>query len=281
MAFERWPAQYDPAGNLALLTRRKPILLAQQRLDALTNLSGPAFEDRRIFYRDDFRRWITNPSPKPDKAGKAGAAPDDGSRLVEQLLGQVRGTMDLTEVEKLRNRHRRETLCHGQQGQYRDRARLCAALDKIKETKEPEEAADAAKARADEYQRIFDATRTPLETSTPKSSISWNCSTTARLVRRRGHGTVHRAVQKAGEKFQSLTDKDREVVRHPEEFAKSAARTCRRLSPISCRPFARAPSMPVTFGDTVQAHDRRGRPAQLMRRCSGIWRARMVDRSAD
>ena len=120
---------------------------------------------------------------------------------MEQLLGQVRGTMDLTEVEKLEIAIAEKRYATASKGNIETARGYALLLDKIKENKEAEkEAADAAKARADEYQRIFDATRTPLENlnaeiehlmelldngTLGEAPRPWNCSAARRRKRAR------------------------------------------------------------------------------------------------
>ena len=212
---------------------------------------------------------------KEKAGGRSGssAAVDDGSRLVEQLLAQVRGTMDLTEAEKLEIAISEKKYATATAGNLETARGYALLLDAIKANKkEEQEAVEAAKARADEYQRIFDATRTPMEALNAEIEHLLDLLNDGTL----GEGAAAmelfgRAAQKAGERFQSLTDKAEKKSDVFEEFAKSAARNMQSaFADFLFDPFAKGTkSMLQNFGDTLRRMIAEAASAQLMQTLFG------------
>lgn len=242
----------------------------QQRQDALAK-SGSAYEDPRDVLSRRLPSLPPTKNEKPPKftTSKISSTPDDGSRLVEQLLAQVRGTMDLSEAEKLEIAISEKKYATATKGNLETARGYALLLDAIKANKTAEqEAAEAAKARADEYQRIFDATRTPLENLNAELDHLLDLLNNGTL----GDGAAAlelfgRAAQKAGEKFQSLTDKAEKDGDVLEEFAKSAARNMQSaFADFLFDPFQKGTkSMLQSFGDTVRRMIAEASSAQLMK----------------
>lgn len=257
--------------SLARMQRRLEYQKFQQRQDALTK-SGSAYEDPRDVLAKRLPSLnYTARDPKEAKTPrvKASSTPDDGSRLVEQLLAQVRGTMDLSEAEKLEIAISEKKYATATKGNLDTARGYALLLDAIKANKTAEqEAAAAAKERADEYQRIFDATRTPLENLNAEIDHLMTLLDNGTL----GEGAAAlelfgRAAQKAGEKFQSLTEKTKEDGDVLEEFAKSAARNMQSaFADFLFDPFQKGTkSMLQSFGDTVRRMIAEASSAQLMK----------------
>lgn len=217
-------------------------------------------------------RVLKEPAAGRARAG-SGAGTDDGSRLVEQLLAQVRGTMDLSEAEKLEIAIAENKYATATKGNLDTARGYATLLDAIKANKTAEqEAADAAKARADEYQRIFDATRTPLENLNAEIEHLMKLLDNGTLGQ--GEAALElfgRAAQKAGEKFQSLTDTAEKESGVYEKFAKSAARNMQSaFADFLFDPFAKGTkSMLQSFGDTVRRMIAEAASAQLMQTLFG------------
>lgn len=216
-------------------------------------------------------------SPKSPGGGRSSAgvkaAPDDGSKLVEQLLAQVRGTMDLTEAEKLEIAIAEKKYATASKGNLDTARGYAQLLDAIKANQTAEqEAAEAAKARTDEYQRIFDATRTPLENLNAEIEHLMTLLDNGTL----GEGAAAmelfgRAAQKAGERFQQLTDETEKAGDEFNHFAKSAAKNMQSaFADFLFDPFAKGTkSMLQSFGDTVRKMIAEAASAQLMKTLFG------------
>ena len=213
------------------------------------------------------------PKSSAGRSGSAGTPPDDGSRLVEQLLAQVRGTMELTEAEKLEIAIAEKKYATASKGNLDTARGYAQLLDAIKANKTAEqEAAEAAKTRADEYQRIFDATRTPLENLNAEIEHLMTLLDNGTL----GEGAAAmelfgRAAQKAGERFQQLTEETEKTSDEFNQFAKSAAKNMQSaFADFLFDPFAKGTkSMLQSFGDTVRKMIAEAASAQLMKTLFG------------
>jgi hypothetical protein len=194
---------------------------------------------------------------------KSAKAVDDGTRLVEQLREQVRGTQDLTEVEKLE--------LHIADGKYKtatagnlEIARGYAqTLDLIKQQKaESEKEIDLIKERAkvqqetaSEVKRIFDATRTPAEALNIEVERLLTLLNSGAL----GDGAeglelFGRAAAKAGEQMQELEARMVDTVDQSNSFAKSAAKNIQSaFADFLFDPFEKGTQgMLQSFGETIR-----------------------------
>lgn len=194
---------------------------------------------------------------------KSAKAVDDGARLVEQLREQVRGTQDLTEVEKLE--------LHIADGKYKtatagnlEIARGYAqTLDLIKQQKaESEKEIDLIKERArvqqetaSEVKRIFDATRTPAEALNIEVERLLTLLNSGAL----GDGAeglelFGRAAAKAGEQMQELEARMVDTVDQSNSFAKSAAKNIQSaFADFLFDPFEKGTQgMLQSFGETIR-----------------------------
>ena len=154
--------------------------------------------------------------------GRSEKAIDDGQRLLEQLRDRIRSTAELTEAEKLESEIADGKYKTASAANLEIARGYAQTLDAIKANKvAAEEEAALLKKRADDYQRIFDATRTPVEALNIEIE---------RLLELLNDGTLGegaaalelfgRAAAKAGEAFQSIKKPLSEI----DQFAVEAAR---------------------------------------------------------
>jgi len=154
--------------------------------------------------------------------GRSEKAIDDGQRLLEQLRDRIRSTAELTEAEKLESEIADGKYKTASAANLEIARGYAQTLDAIKANKAAaEEEAALLKKRADDYQRIFDATRTPVEALNIEIE---------RLLELLNDGTLGegaaalelfgRAAAKAGEAFQSI----RKPLSEIDQFAVEAAR---------------------------------------------------------
>ena len=158
------------------------------------------------------------------RAGRAAKAIDDGQRLVEQLRDQVRATQDLSNVEKLEAAiadGKYKTATAGNLELARGYAQILDAIEANKDAAAAEaEAWRERLAVLAEGQRVFDATRTPMEALDIEL---------LRLTELLDAGAISmetfgRAASMAGENFTKIMDKIQETDDVLNEFAKSGAR---------------------------------------------------------
>ena len=158
------------------------------------------------------------------RAGRAAKAIDDGQRLVEQLRDQVRATQDLSNVEKLEAAiadGKYKTATAGNLELARGYAEILDAIEANKDAAAAEaEAWRERLAVLAEGQRVFDATRTPMEALDIEL---------LRLTELLDAGAISmetfgRAASMAGENFTKIMDKIQETDDVLNEFAKSGAR---------------------------------------------------------
>lgn len=230
--FDRWQQSIIDAGKT--FNAAKPIVPA-----AGGNLDAPNLKD---------------PKARKVSAGRATKAIDDGQRLVEQLRDRIRGTQDLTEVEKL------ELAIADGKYKTATAANIAIArgyaetLDAIKASKvAAEEEADAQRKRLEifaEGQRVFESVRTPMEALDVEIS---------HLVELLDYGaitmdTFGRAASQAGEGFIKMADKAKQTNDVLDEFAKSAARNIQSaFADFLFDPFADGMNgMLKSFGNTVK-----------------------------
>lgn len=195
--------------------------------------------------------------------GGAGKALDDGSQLLQQLRDRIQATQNLTEVEKLEAAIA-DGKYKGATAANLEIARGYAqTLDNISAIKEESEAAseemrkqdEARKKSLEDFQRIFDATRTPAEALNIEIARLMTLLDSGVL----GEGAdglelFGRAAQQAGKRMQELDDNMEETVNHSNSFAKSAAKNIQSaFADFLFDPFEKGTKgMLQSFGDTIR-----------------------------
>ena len=195
--------------------------------------------------------------------GRAGKELDDGSQLLQQLRDRIQATQNLTEVEKLEAAIA-DGKYKGATAANLEIARGYAqTLDNISAFREESEAAseemrkqdDARKKSLEDFQRIFDATRTPAEALNIEVERLMTLLDSGVL----GEGAAGlelfgRAAQQAGKRMQELDDNMEETVNRSNSFAKSAAKNIQSaFADFLFDPFEKGTKgMLKSFGETVR-----------------------------
>ena len=203
--------------------------------------------------------------------GRTAKAVDDGQRLVEQLRDQVRATQDLSNVEKLELSiadGKYKTASAGNLELARGYAEILDAIGANK---------DAAAAEAESWrerlavlaegQRVFDATRTPLEAlDTELLRLTGLLDAGAISM-----DTFGRAASQAGEGFITIMEKVHETDDVLNEFAKSGARNIQStFADFLFDPFKDGlGGMAQAFGSTIKRMIAEAVSADLMKRIFG------------
>lgn len=219
------------------------------------------------------KRKVIFPTSDAASAGggrsKAAKALDDGQRLIEQLRDRIRSTQDLSEVEKLE--------AEIADGKYKTASAAnleiargyAQTLDAIKASKvAADEESRVLEKRASDYQRIFDATRTPVEALNIEIE---------RLVELLNNGTLGegaaamelfgRAAAKAGEEFQAI----KKPLSEMDQFAVEAARNIQdAFAEFLFDPFKNGTEgMLKGFGDAIRKMIANAIAADLAKRLFG------------
>ena len=219
------------------------------------------------------KRKVIFPTSDAASAGggrsQAAKAIDDGQRLIEQLRDRIRSTQDLSEVEKLE--------AEIADGKYKTASAAnleiargyAQTLDAIKATKiAADEESRVLEKRASDYQRIFDATRTPVEALNIEIE---------RLVELLDNGTLGegaaamelfgRAAAKAGEEFQAI----KKPLSEMDQFAVEAARNIQdAFAEFLFDPFKNGTEgMLKGFGDAIRKMIANAVAADLAKRLFG------------
>ncbi len=255
------------------------ILATRGQLDALKKFgdklkpSGDGESKPKPPSSDAINRFIHPGGTSNGGRANTSKTVDDGQRLLQQLKDRILATQHLTEVEKLE--------AEIADGKYKTAS--AANLEKAKGFAQTLDnlaslraAADAAaeeqRKRADDFQRIFDATRTPAEALNIEID---------RLLTLLDNGTLGegaaalelfgRAAQQAGEKMQSLEEQVQRTVEGIDVFAKSAAKNIQSaFAEFLFDPFANGTkSMLQSFGETVRRMIANAAAADLGRRLFG------------
>lgn len=219
------------------------------------------------------KRKVIFPTSDAASAGggrsQAAKAIDDGQRLIEQLRDRIRSTQDLSEVEKLE--------AEIADGKYKTASAAnleiargyAQTLDAIKATKiAADEESRVLEKRASDYQRIFDATRTPVEALNIEIEL---------LVELLDNGTLGegaaamelfgRAAAKAGEEFQAI----KKPLSEMDQFAVEAARNIQdAFAEFLFDPFKNGTEgMLKGFGDAIRKMIANAVAADLAKRLFG------------
>ena len=200
---------------------RQPATLFSERLEAA--FSAPHSASSVVPKRKiDFSPEI--PVTRSSGGGRSASAKaiDDGQRLVQQLKDRILATQNLTEVEKLEAAIADGKYKTASAANLETAKGYAQTLDNLAALRAAAEAAaEEQRQRADDFQRIFDATRTPAEALNIEID---------RLMTLLDNGTLGegaaalelfgRAAQQAGEKMQSLEEQVQRTVDGIDVFAK-------------------------------------------------------------
>lgn len=254
-----------------LENNRKPAVLFSEKIKAAFD-AGPKSSAKAARRVVDFR---PEPSEGKTSSGRSasGKAFDDGQRLVQQLKDRILATQNLTEVEKLEaaiadGKYKTATAANLETAKG-----YAQTLDNLAAIRaEAESAAAEQRKRSDDFQRIFDATRTPAEALNIEID---------RLMTLLNNGTLGegaaalelfgRAAQQAGEKMQDLEDQAQKTLTGIDAFAKSAAKNIQSaFADFLFDPFANGTNgMLQSFGETVRRMIANAVAADLGRRLFG------------
>ena len=251
---------------------RQPATLFSERLEAA--FSAPHSASNVVPKRKiDFSPEI--PITRSSGGGRSASAKaiDDGQRLVQQLKDRILATQNLTEVEKLEAAIADGKYKTASAANLETAKGYAQTLDNLAALRAAAEAAaEEQRQRADDFQRIFDATRTPAEALNIEID---------RLMKLLDDGTLGegaaalelfgRAAQQAGEKMQGLEDQVQATVAGIDAFAKSAAKNIQSaFAEFLFDPFANGTkSMLQSFGETVRRMIANAAAADLGRRLFG------------
>lgn len=248
---------------------RKPATLFSERLKTAFSAlkSDSNVEPKR---KIDFSPEI--PVTRSSGGGRS-ASIDDGQRLLQQLKDRILATQNLTEVEKLEAAIADGKYKTASAANLEKAKGFAQTLDNLASLRAAADAAaEEQRKRADDFQRIFDATRTPAEALNIEID---------RLMTLLDNGTLGegaaalelfgRAAQQAGEKMQSLEEQVQATVSGIDVFAKSAAKNIQSaFAEFLFDPFANGTkSMLQSFGETVRRMIANAAAADLGRRLFG------------
>ena len=198
---------------------------------------------------------------------------DEGQRLVQQLKDQITATQNLTEAQKLEvaiadGKYKTATAANLETARG-----YAQTLDNISAIRaEAQVAADEQRKRGEDFQRIFDATRTPAEALNIEIE---------RLMTLLNNGTLGegaaalelfgRAAQQAGLQMQGLEDQANTAVSGINAFAKSAAKNIQSaFAEFLFDPFEHGTKgMLQSFGETVRRMIANAVAADLSKRLFG------------
>ena len=251
---------------------RQPATLFSEKLAAAFS-APPAAANVIPKRKVDFSPEI--PVIRSSGGGRSASAKaiDDGQRLVQQLKDRILATQHLTEVEKLEAEIADGKYKTASAANLETAKGYAQTLDNLASMRAAADAAaDEQRKRADDFQRIFDATRTPAEALNIEID---------RLMTLLDNGTLGegaaalelfgRAAQQAGEKMQGLEDQVQPTVAGIDAFAKSAAKNIQSaFAEFLFDPFANGTkSMLQSFGETVRRMIANAAAADLGRRLFG------------
>jgi len=252
---------------------RKPATLFSERLKtAFSALKSDSNVEPKRKREVNFSPEDPAPRPSGGVRGRS-ASIDDGQRLLQQLKDRILATQHLTEVEKLEAEIADGKYKTASASNLETAKGYAQTLDNIAAFRASAEAeAEEQRRRADDFKRIFDATRTPAEALNIEID---------RLMTLLDNGTLGegaaalelfgRAAQQAGEKMQNLEDQVKSTVAGIDIFAKSAAKNIQSaFAEFLFDPFANGTkSMLQSFGETVRRMIANAAAADLGRRLFG------------
>jgi len=252
---------------------RKPATLFSERLKtAFSALKSDSNVEPKRKREVNFSPEDPAPRPSGGVRGRS-ASIDDGQRLLQQLKDRILATQHLTEVEKLEAEIADGKYKTASAANLETAKGYAQTLDNLAALRAAAEAAaEEQRKRADDFQRIFDATRTPAEALNIEID---------RLMTLLDNGTLGegaaalelfgRAAQQAGEKMQSLEEQVQRTVEGIDVFAKSAAKNIQSaFAEFLFDPFANGTkSMLQSFGETVRRMIANAAAADLGRRLFG------------